>query len=101
MYTNYPITVKTTEDGRKIQTKPDYWWIYKDKMVYLDGDEVHPEGDLWDEEVVELLKMKGFMVKRIRYHAPLSEWRKREVLDEITVFVGFDVENNTFSFISD
>jgi hypothetical protein len=85
----HPIILMRDENGRiKKATIPDFWWIYKRKMVYLDGDAVHEIGDLWDDEVVQLLELKGCNVRRIRYHAPLSEQRKIETVDEIQAFIG-------------
>lgn len=70
------------------KTTPEYCWNDRQKAVYLDGEQVHPEGDEWDLEAQRLLEMRGWEVKRIRYHAPLTMKRLTEIVREIQDFLG-------------
>ena len=89
METQRQITLKVVnnEVEKEVPTTPDFWWIYKHKMVYLDGDAVHEIGSEWDEQVVKSLEVMRFKVRRIRYHAPLTEQRKLEIVDDIQEFI--------------
>jgi very-short-patch-repair endonuclease len=69
-------------------TIPDFLWAGKKKAVYLDGEQVHEEGDVWDEEVVFLLEKRGWQVLRLRYTAPLTKDKLSEILGEIQAFIG-------------
>src|SRR4030042_5937220 len=55
------------------QTIPDFLWLNKRKVVYLDGDIVHKKQVEKDEETTRLLEVKGVNVLRISYPAPLSD----------------------------
>lgn len=70
------------------QTTPDFTWLTPRKIVFLDGDAVHEIGDEWDEEVVELLRLRHWNPIRIRYHAPASIDERIRVADEIQEFIG-------------
>ena len=75
-------------------TIPDFCWLDKRKVVYLDGAEAH-SGDKqqeWDEEVSNLLEEQGWEVLRIPYDPPLSEKCLREVLEQIRRFLDVDEE---------
>jgi very-short-patch-repair endonuclease len=80
MVTQQPIHLKTTI--------PDYLWPEKHIAIYLDGDQVHKEGDEWDQEVETLLEKRGWQVLRIRYHAPLTQSAKVEITRQIAEFIG-------------
>ena len=64
-------------------TKPDRQWPRKKVAFFLDGDEVHEEGDEWDSLVDRVLEFMGWTVLRERYHAPLSKMRRHEILAKI------------------
>jgi very-short-patch-repair endonuclease len=75
-------------------TIPDFCWINKRKIVYLDGLQVH-SGDKQqkrDEEICELLVEQGWEVLRIPYEPPLTEKGLKEIIDIIKKFVGFSEE---------
>ena len=84
MVTQQPIILKATI--------PDFCWNEKRKAVYLDGDAVHKEGDKWDAEVKELLELKGWAVRRIRYSAPITQTRLHEIVQEIREFLCMEAE---------
>jgi very-short-patch-repair endonuclease len=86
MVTQQPIILKSTV--------PDFCWINKKKIVYLDGSQVHKKDKALqrDEEIDELLELQGWMVRRIRYDAPLSGAELRRVLAEIKDFLGVTEE---------
>ena len=79
MVTQKPIILKSTI--------PDFMWIEKRKVIYLDGDAVHKEGDEWDDEVVQLLEKQHWQVLRIRYHAPLTRQAQAEIMKQIEAFL--------------
>lgn len=86
MVTQKPIVLR--------QTIPDFWWIQKRKVIYLDGEQAHREKQELDLEVQEQLECMGFQVLRIGYKPPLvagSEQFKR-VMELIREFVGGDGE---------
>lgn len=71
-------------------TIPDFCWINKRKIVYLDGLQVH-SGDKQqqrDEEIRELLVEQGWEVLRIPYEPPLTEKGLKEIVYTIKRFVG-------------
>ena len=75
-------------------TTPDFCWINKRKIVYLDGLPVH-SGDKQrqrDEEIRELLVEQGWEVLRIPYDPPLTEKGLNEIMGTIKKFVGFSDE---------
>lgn len=78
-------------DGSKIETIPDFMWVLKRKIVYLDGDKIH----VWrridrDNEIMELLSDNDWQGLRILYHAPLkpNSPELRAVIEQITEFLG-------------
>jgi very-short-patch-repair endonuclease len=75
------------------QTIPDFWWISKRKVVYLDGEQAHRGREELDDEIKEMLESKGFSVLRIRYKPPLVRGSSqfKQVITEIKMFLGDDV----------
>jgi very-short-patch-repair endonuclease len=75
-------------------TVPDFCWLNKRKIVYLDGLQAHI-GDKQqerDEEICELLSNQGWEVLRIPYEPPLTEKTLKEIVELIKDFVGSDDE---------
>ena len=75
-------------------TIPDFCWLNKRKVLYLDGVQAH-SGDKqqeWDEEVTELLEAQGWEVLRIPYNPPLSEKNLQKILEQIKSFLNIDEE---------
>lgn len=73
-------------------TVPDFCWLNKRKIVYLDGLQAH-SGDKHqkqDEEIGEMLTAKGWDVLRIPYDPPLSEKNLKETIEAIRKFIGAD-----------
>ena len=65
-------------------TTPDFLYPRRMLALYLDGNNVHRGYRLErDEEIDELMKLKGWTVVRFPYHAPLSDKRKREIVEEV------------------
>lgn len=86
MVTQKPIILKSTI--------PDFCWISKRKIVYLDGIQVH-SGDKQqknDEEIVDLLSAQGWEVLRVPYEPPLTEKGIKEIIKRIRDFLNFDDE---------
>ena len=82
MVTQKPIVLKATI--------PDFCWLNKRKLVYLDGIQAH-QGDKTqqrDEEIDELLESQGWEVLRIPYDPPLSEGALREIMERVKKFLG-------------
>ena len=75
-------------------TIPDFCWINKRKIVYLDGIQAHSSDKTQqrDEEIDELLEMQGWDVLRIPYDPPLSETDLQEIMAAIKKFLGSDGE---------
>ena len=86
MVTQKPIILKSTI--------PDFCWINKRKIVYLDGNPVHSKDKQLerDSEIDELLELQGWDVLRIPYDPPLTEKGLREILETIKKFLNFDEE---------
>jgi len=86
MITQKPIVLKATI--------PDFCWVNKRKIVYLDGVQVHQNDKTRekDEEIDELLELQGWDVLRIPYDPPLTEKDLREVMNVIRHFLGKDGE---------
>jgi very-short-patch-repair endonuclease len=81
MVTQKPIVLKSTI--------PDFCWVNKRKIVYLDGIQVH-SGDKQqerDEEITDLLEAKGWEVLRIPYEPPLTENGLVEIIGKIKEFL--------------
>jgi very-short-patch-repair endonuclease len=86
MVTQQPIILKATI--------PDFCWVSKKKVVYLDGMQVHRKDKQLekDEEIVNLLELQGWEVLRIPYNPPLTEKTLKEVIETIRRFVGTEDE---------
>jgi very-short-patch-repair endonuclease len=75
-------------------TIPDFCWINKRKIVYLDGTPVHSSDrqQEHDNEIDDLLTAKGWDVLRIPYEPPLTEKGLQEIMATIKHFVNEDEE---------
>ena len=73
-------------------TVPDFTWLNKRKVVYLDGVQVHSsdKAQQHDEEIDNLMDLQGWDVLRISYNAPLSNTRLQEIMVSIKKFLGSD-----------
>ena len=82
MVTQQPIVLKSTI--------PDFCWLNKHKIVYLDGSQVHTKDKIQkrDSEIDELLEMQGWDVLRIPYDPPLTENSLQEIMVIIRKFLG-------------
>jgi very-short-patch-repair endonuclease len=71
-------------------TIPDFCWIEKRKVVYLDGRQVHSsdKAQQRDEEIDSLLELQGWSVLRIVYDPPLTGEKLRQVVAQIRDFLG-------------
>ena len=86
MVTQKPIILRSTI--------PDFCWIGKKKIVYLDGKPVHKSDKQLehDEEIDDLLTSKGWDVLRIPYDPPLTEKGLQEIMATIKRFLNVDEE---------
>jgi very-short-patch-repair endonuclease len=86
MVTQKPIILKTTI--------PDFCWINKKKIVYLDGIPVHSSDKQQqrDEEIFDLLTAQGWDVLRIPYEPPLTAKALQEIVEAIKRFLNVDEE---------
>jgi very-short-patch-repair endonuclease len=86
MVTQKPIILKSTI--------PDFCWMEKRKIVYLDGNPVHKKDKALerDEEITDLLIRQGWDVLRIPYDPPLSEKGLAKVIATIKQFLKVDEE---------
>ncbi len=86
MVTQQPIILKSTI--------PDFCWMEKRKIVYLDGNPVHKKDKQLerDEEIDNLLTAQGWDVLRIPYDPPLTEKGLQKIMAEIKEFLNFDEE---------
>ena len=82
MVTQQPIVLKSTV--------PDFCWLNKRKIVYLDGAQVHSKDKAQqrDAEIDELLEMQGWEVLRVPYDPPLSEKALQAIMATIRKFLG-------------
>ncbi|MGD6850773.1 MAG: DUF559 domain-containing protein [Candidatus Bathyarchaeia archaeon] len=80
MVTQQPITLRATI--------PDFMWIEKRKLVYLDGVHVHRKKQERDEEIDNLLEVQGWTVLRIPYMPPLTGAEFTRVIGLIREFIG-------------
>jgi len=80
MVTQQPVVLKLTI--------PDFMWNEKRKVVYLDGQQVHQQKQEYDEEIKNLLEIRGWSVLRITYNPPLTEAELEKVTNQIQDFVG-------------
>lgn len=87
MVTQKPIILRTTI--------PDFCWVEKRKIVYLDGTPVHSSDKQSerDEEISDLLEAQGWDVLRIPYDPPLTEKGLQEILQTIKQFLNVDEED--------
>ena len=86
MITQKPIILKATV--------PDFCWIEKRKIVYLDGNPVHRKDRqiARDREIDELLEAQGWDVLRIPYDPPLTQKVLEEIMATIKHFLNVDEE---------
>ncbi len=86
MVTQKPIILKSTI--------PDFCWMNKRKIVYLDGNPVHSKDKQQerDNEIDELLTDQGWDVLRIPYDPPITEKSIQEILKTIKHFLGQEEE---------
>jgi very-short-patch-repair endonuclease len=86
MVTQKPIILKTTV--------PDFCWMNKRKIVYLDGIPVHSSDKQQerDSEIDELLEAQGWEVLRIPYQPPITEKGLQEMIAKIKRFLNVDEE---------
>lgn len=89
MVTQKPIILKSTI--------PDFCWIEKRKVVYLDGIPVHSNDKQCekDEEIDNLLIAQGWDVLRIPYDPPLTETELEKIMSRIRGFLNIDTEEIT------
>jgi very-short-patch-repair endonuclease len=87
MVTQKPIILKSTI--------PDFCWIEKRKIVYLDGNPVHNKDKqiAKDSEIDELLELQGWDVLRIPYDPPLTEKGLEKIMAAIKAFLNVDEED--------
>ena len=69
-------------------TVPDFCWVEKRKIVFLDGRQVHykDKAVARDEEIDLLLERQGWDVLRIPYTPPLTDKALSEILKQIREF---------------
>jgi very-short-patch-repair endonuclease len=86
MITQQPIILKSTI--------PDFCWMEKRKIVYLDGNPVHRKDKQLerDEEIEGLLIAQGWDVLRIPYNPPLTDKSLQEIMTTIKRFLNADEE---------
>ena len=82
MITQKPIVLKATI--------PDFCWVNKRKIVYLDGVQVHQDDRTQqrDREIDEMLEGQGWEVLRIPYEPPLTDKTLEEIITTIKKFLG-------------
>jgi very-short-patch-repair endonuclease len=87
MVTQQPIILKSTI--------PDFCWMEKRKIVYLDGNPVHRKDKQIerDEEIDNLLTAQGWDVLRIPYDPPLTQKGLEKIMISIKQFLNIDEEN--------
>ena len=86
MVTQQPIILKSTI--------PDFCWMEKRKIVYLDGKPVHRKDKQIerDEEIDNLLTAQGWDVLRIPYDPPLTQKGLEKIMVTIKQFLNIDEE---------
>ncbi len=86
MVTQKPIILKSTI--------PDFCWLAKRKIVYLDGYQAHSKERTQerDAEIDELLEQQGWEVLRIPYEPPLTGKALQEIMTSIKKFLHFDLD---------
>lgn len=77
LVTQKPIILKATI--------PDFCYPDRKLAIYLDGVQVHNKKhvEARDEEIDNLLECLGWTVHRIRYEAPLTQQRLKEIMAEL------------------
>jgi len=87
MITQQPIILKSTI--------PDFCWMEKRKIVYLDGNPVHKKDKQLerDEEIDNLLTQQGWDVLRIPYDPPLTDKGLTQIMGQIKEFLKIDEED--------
>jgi very-short-patch-repair endonuclease len=75
-------------------TIPDFCWMEKRKIIYLDGIPVHKKDKAIerDEEITDLLIAQGWDVLRIPYNPPLTDKGLQEIMVKIKRFLNVDEE---------
>ncbi|MDR0493438.1 MAG: endonuclease domain-containing protein [Nitrososphaerota archaeon] len=70
-------------------TYPDFCWAEKRKAVYLDGKPVHQtiKAERRDQEIDELLELRGWDVLRIPYNPPLTHKELETIMIQIKHFL--------------
>jgi very-short-patch-repair endonuclease len=86
MVTQQPIILKSTI--------PDFCWIEKRKIAYLDGNPVHRKDKQRqkDEEIDDLLMSQGWDVLRIPYDPPLTDRGLEEIMGQLKEFLNVNEE---------
>jgi very-short-patch-repair endonuclease len=71
-------------------TIPDFCWLNKRKIVYLDGVQVHrvDKTQQRDSEIDDMLEAQGWEVLRIPYEPPLTDKALQEIIVKIKKFLG-------------
>ena len=87
MVTQQPIILRSTI--------PDFCWVEKRKIAYLDGNPVHKKDrqQQKDQEIDELLELQGWDVLRIPYDPPLTEKGLQKIMVELKQFLNVDEED--------
>lgn len=82
MVTQKPIVLRATI--------PDFCWLNKRKVVYLDGVQVHKADKTQqrDCEIDEMLRNQGWDVLRIPYEPPLTDKNLQTIIAKIKEFLG-------------
>ncbi len=88
MVTQKPIVLKATI--------PDFCWLNKRKIVYLDGVQAHKSEKTQkkDKEIDDALELQGWQVLRIPYEPPLTEKNLREIMTSIKQFLEVNDESH-------
>ena len=75
-------------------TIPDFCWMEKRKIIYIDGIPVHKKDKRLesDEEIDNLLTAQGWDVLRIPYQPPLTDKGLQEIMTAIKRFLNVDDE---------
>ena len=81
LVTQKPIILKSTI--------PDFCWVNKRKIVYLDGNPVHlkDKQQQRDSEIDQMLEAQGWDVLRIPYQPPITEKGLAQMLSKIKDFL--------------
>ncbi len=81
MVTQQPIVLKSTI--------PDFCWLNKRKVVYIDGAQAHAKDRVKDKdaEIDELLELQGWEVLRIPYDPPLTDKALHQIMKQIKEFL--------------